>query len=465
MHQLRSALSDRAFLTAMLDHLLDRAASWLRFSRLAARGLKVSLRYGDYTSDESRVALRPPSDDDTRLKTAGRDRLLRLYNRRLPLRYLGVELSPLVTPCHQPELFPDPIAERDRALAECKDAVRRRFGFMALTSGTALVIAQQVEHDRENFQLRTPCLTRCSGSPLPCTRGRGVGGEGFGSVSTPHPQPLSPEYRGEGSKWRQFLLCKPPRRTYTEAHGASYSRSRRRRDSTTRLAEFTTANRRGAGLGRTHPPRLHVRALLGISTPSRNAVRPHRRHAVADVVRLRRLPSCDARPPAPPDNAVQPARAGQASRLGAARAGHALRHLAGARVATAGSAARLSRGRRPRFRQRLSLAGAVERSAFEPDRRAARGAPLRARPLGDDRSRTSTRQPTTPATPSASRTCSLPTATNWRSVPLYITVDKDVLTPDDAVVNWDSGHLTRTRRGRWSRPSPQRRTVGWPASI
>jgi nucleotidyltransferase/DNA polymerase involved in DNA repair len=152
--------SDRAFLTAMLDHLLDRAVSWLRFNGLATRGLKVSLRYGDYTSDESRVAVRPAADDETRLKTAGRDRLLRLYNRRLPLRYLGVELSPLLTPSHQPDLFPDPVAERDRALAECKDGVRRRFGFMALVSGTALVVSQQVEHDRENFRLRTPCLTK-----------------------------------------------------------------------------------------------------------------------------------------------------------------------------------------------------------------------------------------------------------------------------------------------------------------
>src|ERR1035438_6717394 len=48
-------------------------------------------------------------------------------------------------------------------------------------------------------------------SPLPCTRGRGVGGDG-GPYPTPRqkspardsepplPQPLSPEYRGEGSR-------------------------------------------------------------------------------------------------------------------------------------------------------------------------------------------------------------------------------------------------------------------------
>jgi len=48
---------------------------------------------------------------------------------------------------------------RDR-LRACRDEVRRRFGFMALTSGTALELTGRLEHDRDNFHLRTPCLTR-----------------------------------------------------------------------------------------------------------------------------------------------------------------------------------------------------------------------------------------------------------------------------------------------------------------
>ena len=52
------------------------------------------------------------------------------------------------------------IRKRQEEVSKCKDAVRRRFGFMALVSGSALFVSQQVEHDRENFRLRTPCLTR-----------------------------------------------------------------------------------------------------------------------------------------------------------------------------------------------------------------------------------------------------------------------------------------------------------------
>ena len=39
-----------------------------------------------------------------------------LYVRRLPLRLLGVELSPLSPPDRQTELFPDPASERQRRL-------------------------------------------------------------------------------------------------------------------------------------------------------------------------------------------------------------------------------------------------------------------------------------------------------------------------------------------------------------
>jgi DNA polymerase-4 len=151
---------DLDFVRAMLDHLLERAASWLRFRQKVARGLVLTIRYGDYESAEGREMLRPPTDDERRLKEAARARLARLYQRRLPLRLLGVALAPLAEPDRQPGLFPDPEAEKTRRLTECRDAVRRRFGFMSLVSGSSLLLGERLEHDRDNYRLRTPCLTR-----------------------------------------------------------------------------------------------------------------------------------------------------------------------------------------------------------------------------------------------------------------------------------------------------------------
>lgn len=153
-------MADRAFLRAMLDYLLERAATWLRFCDLATKGLTVTLRYGDYESAVGRAALRQPTICDVALKEAARDRFEALYQRRLPLRLVGVELAPLVSPDRQTALFPDPAEERACRLAACKDAVRRRFGFTALLSGSGLVLAGSLERDRENFRMRTPCLTR-----------------------------------------------------------------------------------------------------------------------------------------------------------------------------------------------------------------------------------------------------------------------------------------------------------------
>ncbi len=152
--------AEEEFVRAMLDHLLERAASWLRFRGLAARGLVLTVQHGDYRTAEGRWSFPQPTADEGLLKEAARERLGRLCLRRLPLRLLGVTLAPLQAPEGQVELFPDPQAERRRRLEACKDAVRRRYGFMALLPGSALVLAGQMEHDRENFRLRTPCLTR-----------------------------------------------------------------------------------------------------------------------------------------------------------------------------------------------------------------------------------------------------------------------------------------------------------------
>jgi DNA polymerase IV len=153
-------VADRVFVRAMLDYLLERAAAWMRFHDLAAKGFVLTLRYGDYQSAEGRGTFRHATDRDQELKEAARDRFEVLYQRRLPLRLLGVELTPLALPERHPALFPDPDDERACRLAACKDAIRQRFGFTALLNGSALLLAEKLDRDRENFRLRTPCLTR-----------------------------------------------------------------------------------------------------------------------------------------------------------------------------------------------------------------------------------------------------------------------------------------------------------------
>ncbi len=153
-------VGDRAFLRAMLDYLLERAAGWLRYHDLASRGVTLTLSYGDYETATGHEVLHAPTQCDDVLRAAARERFGKLYTRRLPLRLVGVELAPLAPADPQPGLFVHPLDERRRRLTACKDAVRRRFGFTALLSGGALRLTEAVPHDRENLLLRTPCLTR-----------------------------------------------------------------------------------------------------------------------------------------------------------------------------------------------------------------------------------------------------------------------------------------------------------------
>ena len=153
-------VAELAFLYAMLIYLLDRACSWMRFHHLATRGLTLTIRYGDFETAAGRESFRRPVQDETTLREAARDRLGRLYQRRLPLRFLGVELSPLVPPVHEPTLFPDEAALRRRRLDDVQDAIRERYGFTSLLNGVTLQLADQLERDRQNFRMRTPCLTR-----------------------------------------------------------------------------------------------------------------------------------------------------------------------------------------------------------------------------------------------------------------------------------------------------------------
>ncbi|RLS25210.1 MAG: DNA polymerase IV [Planctomycetota bacterium] len=152
--------ADQAFLDAMLAHLLERAISWMRFNKLATRCLKIHLRYGDLKDAHNHLNFKTACDSDTLLHQAAKEKLISLFTRRLPLRLLGVELAQLEPASASNLLFTDPEKERADRLAKCKEDIRSRFGFMAVTLGSSLVLAKDLGHDRDNFKLRTPCLTR-----------------------------------------------------------------------------------------------------------------------------------------------------------------------------------------------------------------------------------------------------------------------------------------------------------------
>jgi hypothetical protein len=84
-----------------------------------------------------------------------------LYQRRLPVRHLGIELTQFTT-ADQGQMWLFGEAERSsrRQLRHAVDRVRDRFGFQSLVEGSATHLLDRLDQDRRGFRLRTPSLSR-----------------------------------------------------------------------------------------------------------------------------------------------------------------------------------------------------------------------------------------------------------------------------------------------------------------
>ncbi len=132
--------ADEEELFAAAARLAERAGAALRRRRLAARRLRVSLRYADGGSAQRRIRLLPPTADDVLLRDAVRRAARAAWRRRLRLRGLALACEDLVFPPAQLALFPDAGGAETRRprLTAAIDRVRRRFGEEALRVAAAL---------------------------------------------------------------------------------------------------------------------------------------------------------------------------------------------------------------------------------------------------------------------------------------------------------------------------------------
>ena len=86
-------------------------------------------------------------------------------------------------------------------------------------------------------------------------------------------------------------------------------------------------------------------------------------------------------------------------------------------------------------------AGAVEDAPPRQARRHAGHPSVSRRRLGPGAERTVRDHPQAPLRPPLLRDRLIPYREELARMPLYISLDKDVMVPADAIVNWDSGHL------------------------
>lgn len=134
-----SDLWDRAALELALLAMGERVASRLRALGLAASGLTVKVRYGDFTQVTRSATFDQAVRSVEGIYPLARQLLARTEAGRRPVRLLGLSLSQLqAAGAGQGELFGEPQRLRQQALDQALDRVRERFGYRRIVRGSLL---------------------------------------------------------------------------------------------------------------------------------------------------------------------------------------------------------------------------------------------------------------------------------------------------------------------------------------
>lgn len=153
--------SDRAEIDGMLAYLVERAMRSARQLQLAARTLRVRLRYQDGPGANRQRSLPAPTDLDDDALALARELLDELFTRRVHLRFIGVQLSNFRRVSSRQLLLFDPADEtRRRALAGAIDGLRDKYGHAVLIAGSSAALLGKLRQETYGFVLRTPSLTK-----------------------------------------------------------------------------------------------------------------------------------------------------------------------------------------------------------------------------------------------------------------------------------------------------------------
>ena len=123
-------IGDSDELQVILDQLAAKVARRLRQAERLARTVSIKARYPDFTTHTRATTLAETTDSSAEIRAAARRLFTRQLGRRgRKLRLLGVTVAKLCQPViTQPELFADPVSERERTLDRVLDDVHGKYG-------------------------------------------------------------------------------------------------------------------------------------------------------------------------------------------------------------------------------------------------------------------------------------------------------------------------------------------------
>jgi len=134
---------DEQYLTAVLHHLVEKAANELRKTRRKAKTVTLRLRYSDFKRVSRAATLDRATNLDEVIFRKAVELLAQNWQRRVRIRLIGIHLAHFEPDTGQLELFPDSQETKARNLYEQVDRVRDRFGFERVRIGRSVLLANR----------------------------------------------------------------------------------------------------------------------------------------------------------------------------------------------------------------------------------------------------------------------------------------------------------------------------------
>jgi DNA polymerase-4 len=129
---------DAVTLKRTLQGLSDQVAANLRHNHLAARTVKLKLRWPPFETLTRQTTLAQPTDLEGEIFDAAYALFQTAWSRGKPVRLIGVGVSGLQAPARQLGLFEPAAGERAARLVEALDKIRGKYGWKAVRRASGL---------------------------------------------------------------------------------------------------------------------------------------------------------------------------------------------------------------------------------------------------------------------------------------------------------------------------------------
>jgi DNA polymerase-4 len=151
-------VADDTIVLSTVRYLLDRLAQKLRERHLVARRVGVRVRYSGFQTFQKTSTL-PHATADAAVLAARAEALFQAMPvRRERFRFVQVQVSECEPAAWQRQLFP--FEQKQQKLNGSIDAIRERFGFMAILPAKTLLLQSNYQMDSHGYILHTPSLSQ-----------------------------------------------------------------------------------------------------------------------------------------------------------------------------------------------------------------------------------------------------------------------------------------------------------------